>query len=64
MKKNDFEKYLRKNRCFLLREGNRHEIWVNKNNGKQTSIPRHKELANITCKIICKQLEIPLPSKF
>lgn len=64
MKKNDFDKYLRQNHCVLHREGSNHEIWINKINGKQTSVPRHKELVNITCKVICKQLEIPIPTKF
>ncbi|MEI6694779.1 MAG: type II toxin-antitoxin system HicA family toxin [Bacteroidota bacterium] len=64
MKRIDFEKHLKRNDCLNYREGGNHSIWVNKMNNKHTSIPRHNELSNITCKLICKQLEIPQPDKF
>lgn len=59
MKRIDFEKHLKKNKCFKLREGGNHSVWVNEKNNKQSSVARHNELSNITCKVICKQLEIP-----
>ena len=64
MKRLDFEKHLRNNNCSKIREGGNHSIWINNVNGKQTSVPRHNELSNITCKLICKQLDIPFPTKF
>ncbi|MCX6153306.1 MAG: type II toxin-antitoxin system HicA family toxin [Candidatus Kapabacteria bacterium] len=63
MKRKEFEKYLNSMNCFLLREGGSHSIWQNKTNNKQTSVPRHSEIVNITCKVICKQLEIQSPVK-
>ncbi len=61
MKRNDFIKYLNSFNCFLYREGAKHSIFKNLNNDYKTSIPRHRELKNNTCKEICKQLEIPNP---
>lgn len=58
MKRKDFEKHLTINGCFKLREGSNHSIWQNSLNNKQSSVPRHNELVGMTCKIICKQLEI------
>ena len=60
MKRADLIKHLKANGCELLREGNNHAIYRNKSNGKQSSVGRHQELANILCKKICKQLEIPI----
>ncbi len=59
MKRGEFIKYLKKNNCDLLREGSKHSVYFNMINNKQTTIPRHPEIADILCKVICKQLEIP-----
>lgn len=64
MKKLDFEKHLKNNNYKLLRVGGSHSVWVNNANGNQSTVPRHKELDNRLCKNICKQLAIPLPTKF
>ncbi len=64
MKRLDFERHLKNNGCVKLREGSNHSIWVKELDGKQTSVPRHNELANMTCKVICKQLDIPVPNKY
>lgn len=60
MKRSALVKHLEKNGCYLLREGGNHAIYINPNNQKQTAVGRHQELANLLCKKICKQLEIPL----
>lgn len=59
MKRNDLIQYLAKNNCEQVREGAKHSIYFNRSNKKQTTIPRHPEIADLLCKIICKQLEIP-----
>ncbi|MBM2816513.1 MAG: type toxin-antitoxin system HicA family toxin [Ignavibacteria bacterium] len=61
MKRRDFERHLTDNGCGKLREGSSHSIWQNPVNYKQSSVPRHNEIVKVTCKIICKQLEIPMP---
>jgi len=63
MKRKEFERHLKNNGCMLLREGSNHSIWINKLNKLQTSVPRHSEIVNITCKVICMQLSIPVPVK-
>ena len=63
MKRKEFERHLKNNGCILLREGSNHSIWINNMNKLQTSVPRHPEIVNITCKVICKLLSIPLPVK-
>lgn len=59
MKRNVFIKHLKKHHCILLREGGNHSIHKNKFNQKQSAVGRHRELSNLLCKKICKQLEIP-----
>ena len=64
MKRVDLIKHLNIYFCFLYREGANHSIFINPVNNYKTSIPRHKDLKNNTCKEICKQLDIPIPSSF
>ena len=59
MKRNVFLKYLKENKCVLVREGANHSLYLNTNNGKKSTVGRHPELSNLMCKIICKQLGIP-----
>ncbi len=60
MKRNAFIKHLKANGCILLREGSNHSLFVNPVNTKKSTVGRHPELSNLMCKVICKQLEIPL----
>jgi mRNA interferase HicA len=59
MKKSTFEKHLKNNHCRIKREGANHEVWINLRNNKISTVPRHKELKNLLCKKICKDLDIP-----
>jgi hypothetical protein len=43
------------------REGSDYSIWKNPANGRRTAVPRHREIANITARAICRQLEITGP---
>jgi hypothetical protein len=60
MKRKAFLKYLKENDCILVREGANHSLYMNRINGKKSTVARHSELSDLMCKIICKQLEIPL----
>lgn len=42
MKTQELIKLLKKNKCYILRNGSRHDIWYSENTGKQFPIPRHK----------------------
>ncbi len=59
MNRNDLVRHLERYGCILLREGGNHSIYQNPINKKQTSVGRHRELADLLCKKICKQLGIP-----
>ena len=59
MKRQQFLKHLQKHNCILLREGANHSIYMNQKNQKQSSVSRQRELSNLMCNKICKQLEIP-----
>ncbi len=45
----------------MLREGSRHSIWKNENNGEMTAVPRHSEIKDFMTHKICKDLKIQLP---
>ena len=60
MKRHTFLKHLKENGCILVREGARHSLYLNTKNKKISTVARHPELSELMCKIICKQLEIPL----
>ena len=47
----------------MVREGGRHSLFMNEQNGFVSSVPRHPDLNDITCMKICKQLGIPYPGK-
>lgn len=42
MKIQELVKILKKNRCYVLRNGSRHDIWYSEATQKQFSVPRHK----------------------
>jgi hypothetical protein len=44
--------------CYLKRHGNKHDIYANPANGKQTPVPRHTEIKDTLCQLIRKQLGI------
>ncbi|HNZ28149.1 MAG TPA: type II toxin-antitoxin system HicA family toxin [Spirochaetota bacterium] len=56
MKRKEFVKFLEKNGCVLLRNGSRHDVYLNKSNGKQQPVPRHSEIDNILVNHIKKYL--------
>jgi predicted RNA binding protein YcfA (HicA-like mRNA interferase family) len=55
------QKHLRLHGCQFVREGRAHSIWENPANERQTTVPRHREINEITVLNICKQLDIPTP---
>jgi hypothetical protein len=60
VKKSKFEKHLRSNGCYLCREGKKHEFWLNAENGKSSTVPRHPTLNFWLCQKICKDPGIPI----
>jgi len=60
MKRGQLIKHLNKNGCVLFRNGANHDIYINSKTLIVTSIGRHTELHNNYCKMVCKQLGIPI----
>ncbi|MBF0405339.1 MAG: type II toxin-antitoxin system HicA family toxin [Nitrospirota bacterium] len=58
MKRRDFIRYIERNRCELLREGGNHSIYVNIEERKLSTIPRHRDIDENLIRKICKDLGI------
>jgi hypothetical protein len=56
MKRRDLLRQLESRGCVLHRHGKRHDIYRNPINGRQAPVPRHREIADTLCAIICRQL--------
>jgi mRNA interferase HicA len=59
MKRQTLIKHLRKNGCYLKREGGSHSLWMNSRTGHIEAIPRHVEIPNMLVQKICRNLSIP-----
>ena len=60
MKRGQLITHLKKNGCSLYRNGANHDIYINPQNLHLTAVGRHTELDNKYCKMVCKQLGIPI----
>ncbi len=58
MKRREFLRELVNEGCYLRRHGKKHDIYVNRINGKKAPIPRHSEIKESLCQLIRKQLGI------
>jgi predicted RNA binding protein YcfA (HicA-like mRNA interferase family) len=61
MKRRDLISHLIKEGCVLHREGARHSVFLNPENGHFATVPRHREIENLLVRKICRQLDIPSP---
>ncbi|OGP57782.1 MAG: addiction module toxin, HicA family [Deltaproteobacteria bacterium RBG_13_61_14] len=59
MKREALLRHLRRNGCYLKREGRSHSLWCNPQTGHIEAIPRHIEIPNKLAQKICRSLEIP-----
>jgi mRNA interferase HicA len=58
LKRRDLIKRLVAHGCFLHRRGAKHDIYMNRNNGRKAPVPRHSEIRNTLCVLIKKQLGV------
>ncbi len=58
MKRHTLLRHLRKNGCYLKREGRTHSLWINPLNGVVEAIPRHSEVPDKLVHKICKHLDV------
>jgi len=61
MKRRDFISHLGNEGCIIHREGAKHSIILNPENGHLAAVPRHREIVITLAKKICRQLDISLP---
>jgi mRNA interferase HicA len=61
MKRIDLIRHLEKSGCELLREGNRHAVYVNSSAKKTSAVPRHREINEFLALKICDDLQVPRP---
>ena len=59
MKRSELLRHLRQNGCVFVREGRRHSWWLNPEQNKRSSVPRHTEIKDQLARKICKDLGIP-----
>ena len=58
MKRHTLLRHLRKNCCYLKREGSAHSLWINPLNGVTEAIPRYPEIPDKLVRKICKHLNV------
>ncbi|MDZ7290065.1 MAG: type II toxin-antitoxin system HicA family toxin [candidate division KSB1 bacterium] len=63
MKRRDLIRHLENHGCEFLREGGNHTVYVNRAAKKASTIPRHLEIDEFLARKICRDLEIPEPSR-
>jgi len=61
LKRQDLIRHLRAHGYHLVREGRGHSVWANPASGRQSAVPRHREIDDYTARAICRQLNIPEP---
>ena len=61
MKRRDLIAHLINEGCVLHREGSKHSVFFNPENGHLAAIPRHREIEILLARKICRQLDIALP---
>jgi mRNA interferase HicA len=59
MKREALLRHLRRNGCYLKREGRAHSLWSNPQTGEIEAVPRHQEIPNSLAKKICRGLSVP-----
>jgi len=60
MKRRDLISHLIKEGCVLHREGAKHSVFLNPENGHMATVPRHREIEIALVGKICRRLDIAL----
>jgi hypothetical protein len=61
MKRRELIRHLELQKCMLLREGNKHSVYINRKNNKISTVPRHSEINDFLTRKICRDLQIVEP---
>jgi len=57
----DLIRHLEGNGCHFVREGGKHTVYRNAATGKQSTVPRHREIKEGLVRKICRDLDIAPP---
>ncbi|MBI1914375.1 MAG: type II toxin-antitoxin system HicA family toxin [Planctomycetes bacterium] len=63
MKRRNLLRHLREQGCLFVREGSDHTIVTNPANGRQSEVPRHREIKFRLVRKICRDLDVTPPSE-
>jgi hypothetical protein len=61
MKRIDLIRHLQQQGCALLREGERHSVFVNRAAKRTSAVPRHREINDFLARKICDDLQVARP---
>jgi predicted RNA binding protein YcfA (HicA-like mRNA interferase family) len=61
MKRKALLRHIESHGCEFLREGGKHTVYVNRREGKVSTLPRHRAIDEHLARKICNDLGIPLP---
>ncbi len=61
MKRQALVRHLESHGCNLLREGGKHSVYVNPENNRTSTVPRHREINEFLARKICRDLGVPEP---
>jgi len=61
VRRRDLLDHLKNEGCILHREGAKHSVFLNPENGHLATVPRHREIELFLARKICRQLDIPTP---
>lgn len=59
MKREALLRLLRRNGCYLKREGSSHSLWCNPKTGHTEAVPRHSEIPERLARKILRALSVP-----
>lgn len=63
MKRIDLIRHLETHGCEFFREGRKHTVYLNRTARTTSSIPRHREVNDFLARKICRDLQVPEPTK-
>jgi predicted RNA binding protein YcfA (HicA-like mRNA interferase family) len=61
VKRIDLVRHLTACGCVLVREGGKHSVYANPAAGRQSTVPRHREIKAGLVRKICRDLDIAEP---
>ncbi len=61
MKRHDLLDHILGQGCVLHREGAKHSVFLNPENGRIATVSRHRDIEIFLARRICRQLDIAIP---